>query len=64
MNPAARLGLRHIRHDDRGSVAFMAGGENHDILQDACGTIGETHRRDVQRVEETRPLAHLARMLG
>lgn len=61
MNPAARLGLRHIRHDDRGSVTFMADGdENHDILQDACGT----YRRDVQRVEETRPLAHLARMLG
>jgi hypothetical protein len=43
MNPAARLELRHIRHDDRGRVTFMAGGEeNHDILQEACGTISES----------------------
>lgn len=42
MTPAARLGLRHIRHDDRGRVTFIAGGDEiHDILQDACGTIGE-----------------------
>lgn len=52
-----------------GTSAMMTGAlshlwraeENHDILQEACGTIS---LRTVQRVAETEPLAHLARMLG